>query len=70
MLEQAKMTSALLVVSHKTAIARDIGREDGCQPPLDAFVGQEAPFERLGLGIIGPNCSRPASGDHAAELRG
>jgi hypothetical protein len=58
---------AFFICAHEAAISRDIRREDGRQPPLDAFVGQEAPFERLGLGTIGPKSLEPSSHPCASE---
>jgi hypothetical protein len=33
---------ALLVGTHKPAVARDIGRQNGREPPLDPFWAQRA----------------------------
>jgi hypothetical protein len=33
--------SALFVDAHEAAIAGDVSREDGCQPPLDTRLGHE-----------------------------
>ena len=45
---------AFLVGAHQTAVASDISREDGRQPPFHALVGHGAPQVRLGFGMIGP----------------